>query len=68
MLLEKGDPHWNGFIHSGSKATAELVDTLPKDVIICDWQYSFGNKSEIREAWPTIAYFKDKGFPVIGCP
>lgn len=66
MLLEKGDPRWEGFIHSGSKATATLVDSLPKDVIICDWQY--GDTPEVREIWPTIAYFKDKGFPVVGCP
>ena len=68
MLLERGDPRWKGYVHCGSKATATLADTLPKDVIICDWQYSYGDMKEARRDWPTMAYFKGKGFPVAGCP
>ena len=68
MLLERGDPRWKGFVHFGTKTTAALVDTLPKDVIICDWQYSYGDMKETRKDWPTMAYFKEKGFPVAGCP
>ena len=68
MLLERGDPRWEGFVHFGSKTTATLVDTLPKDVIVCDWQYSYGDMGEARGDWPTMGYFKDKGFPVCGCP
>ena len=68
MLLEKGDPRWKGFVHFGSKTTATLADTLSKDVIICDWQYSYGNMKEARGDWPTMGYFKEKGFAVAGCP
>ena len=68
MLLERGDPRWEGFVHCGSKDTAKLADTLPKDVIICDWQYSYKNMKEARMDWPTMAYFKEKGFSVAGCP
>ena len=68
MLLDRDDPRWKGYIKCGSKLTAALADTLPKDVIICDWQYSYGNKKEKRRDWPTMAYFKEKGFPVVGCP
>jgi hypothetical protein len=68
MLLERGDPRWKGYVHHGTKTTATLADTLPKDVIICDWQYSYGNMKEARKDWPTMAYFKEKGFPVAGCP
>ena len=68
MLLEKGDPRWKGFIHGGSKTTATLADTLPKDVIVCDWQYSYGDMKETRKDWPTMGYFKEKGFAVAGCP
>jgi hypothetical protein len=68
MLLERGDPRWKGFVHFGSKTTATLADTLAKDVIICDWQYSYGNMKEARNDWPTMRYFKEKGFPVAGCP
>ena len=68
MLLERGDPRWKNFVHCGSKETATLADTLPKDVIICDWQYSYGNMKEARKDWPTLKYFKDKGFRAAGCP
>ena len=66
MLLERGDPRWKGYVHFGSKTTATLADTLPKDVIICDWQYS--DMKEKNKAWPTMAYFRGKGFPVVACP
>lgn len=69
MLLDRNDPRWDGFVKSGSKITAALVDTLPKDdVIICDWQYSYGARNEVRREWPTIAYFRERGFSVVGCP
>ena len=68
MLLDGGDPRWAGFVRSGSKMTARLADTLPKNVIVCDWQYSYGNMKEVRTEWPTIRYFRKKGFDVAGCP
>ncbi len=68
MLLERGDPRWKGFVACGTKATATLADTLPRDVIVCDWQYSYGDMEETRMDWPTMAYFAEKGFPVCGCP
>ncbi|MBR0066494.1 MAG: family 20 glycosylhydrolase, partial [Kiritimatiellae bacterium] len=68
MLLDRSDPRWKGYVKCGSKETATLADTLPKDVIICDWQYSYGDMKETRKDWPTMGYFKEKGFPVAGCP
>lgn len=68
MLLDARDGRWRGYVAMGSKTTATLADTLPKDVIICDWQYSYGDMKEKRKEWPTIRYFKEKGFPVAGCP
>ena len=68
MLLDRSDPRWKGYVKCGSKITATLADTLPKDVIICDWQYSYGDMKEKRKDWPTMAYFKEKGFSVAGCP
>lgn len=68
MLLEDKDPRWKGFIAMGSKLTASMVDWLPKDVVVCDWQYSNQlTEKQLRE-WPTIKYFNDKGFSVAGCP
>lgn len=68
MLIDRDDPRWKGYVKCGSKQTATLADTLPKDIIICDWQYSCGDMKEVRKDWPTMAYFKEKGFPVVGCP
>ena len=68
MLLDAADPRWEGYTRSGSKATARLADTLDRDVIVCDWQYSAGGVDRGRRDWPTMAYFKEKGFDVAGCP
>lgn len=68
MLLDRTDPAWKGFVACGSKDTARLVDLLPKDVIVCDWQYSYGDMKEARRDWPTMRHFNKKGFAVVGCP
>jgi hypothetical protein len=68
MLLDRKDPRWKGFTKYGSAATSTLADTLSKDVIICDWQYSKNLTPEQMKEWPTIKYFLEKGFPVAGCP
>ena len=68
MFLEKKDPRWKDFVKNGGAKASEMLDALPKDIIICDWQYSYGNMKESRKDWPTIGYFKEKGFDVAGCP
>ena len=68
MLLERGDERWEDFVHFGTKETATLADTLSRDVVICDWQYSYGDMKEVRKDWPTMRYFKEKGFSVACCP
>ena len=68
MLLDKADPRWKMFVKFGNKESAGILDSLSRDLIICDWQYSYGNMKETRKDWPTIGYFKEKGFPVAGCP
>jgi len=68
MLLDRADSRWKNFVKSGNAETAKLTDVLPKDVIVCDWQYSYGNMSEVRTDWPTLKHFKDKGFSVVICP
>ena len=68
MLLEKSDRRWDGFIKFGSKETAAIIDRLPRDIIICDWQYWDKTKGKDGKDWPTISYFAEKGFSVAGCP
>jgi hypothetical protein len=39
-----------------------LVEKLPRDIVVLDWQYYNW------ATFPTLAYLKDQGFEVIGCP
>ena len=68
MLLDRKDSRWKDFVKCGGSQATAILDKLPKDIIICDWQYSYGNMKETRKDWPTMSYFKEKGFPVAGCP
>jgi hypothetical protein len=38
--------------------TANAVDLIPRDIIICDWHY------EPREEYPSVVYLQEKGFHV----
>ena len=68
MLLDKDDPRWKKFVKFGNKESAGIVDSLSRDLIICDWQYSYDNMKKKHDNWPTITYFADKGLSVAGCP
>ncbi len=63
MLLEHGDPRWKGFYANGTHETAAGFLNFPRDIVICDWHYSFA-----KEAYPTLDYFKSLGFQVLTCP
>ena len=73
MLLEKGK--WKPFYANGDADEAKMLDTLPKDVVICDWYYgsdpgghdATGGKTEVG-AFPTLEHFKSRGFDVLTCP
>ena len=69
MLLTKGDPRWKTFYANGRKENAGLVDELPKDIIICDWFYGdYAVNPADPDAYPTIRFFREKGFDVVTCP
>jgi len=73
MLLEKGK--WTPFYAHGGVDEAKMADTLPKDIVICDWYYGSdpgghdrsGGKSEIGR-YPTLDHFAAKGFSVLTSP
>lgn len=69
MLLEKDDPRWKGYIVNALKQDrlADLWKLLPKDIVICDWQYGRPNPESAVE-WPTCAFFKENGFDVLVSP
>ena len=39
--------------------TAAAIDSIPKDIIVCPWHY------EVRESYPSIPMFIEKGFRVL---
>jgi hypothetical protein len=73
MLLEKGK--WRPFYANGDADEAKMVDTLPKDIVICDWYYgsdpgghdATGGKSQTGK-YPTLDHFVAKGFSTLTCP
>ena len=73
MLLEKGK--WKPFYAHGDADEAKMIDTLPKDIVICDWYYGDdpgGNRrdggSVVTGGYPTLDYFSGKGFSTLTCP
>ena len=63
MLLEKGDPRWNGYKANGTKETAKAAETLPKDIVICDWWYH-----KPLPEFTSYSYFKELGYDHLACP
>ena len=43
---------------SSRVGTANAIDLIPRDIVICDWHY------EPRDDYPSVGYFQDKGFRV----
>lgn len=69
MLLTEGDPKWRGYYAFGNPASPDLINKIPKDMIICDWEYGFSVEEGQEEPdWRTSLYFKEKGFDVFVCP
>src|ERR1043165_8412958 len=44
---------------ASTNGTASAIDVIPKDIIICPWHY------EVRESYPSIPMFIEKGFRVL---
>ncbi|MFO7888854.1 MAG: family 20 glycosylhydrolase [bacterium] len=57
--LIDGNQYDYGEWESSLNGTAGAVDMIPNDIIICDWHY------EIRETYPSIEMFIEKGFRVL---
>jgi len=59
MLLSK--KRFKGAVANGDR-TEGALDRLPRDTVICNWQYRPG------PAFPVTEYFQKKGFNVLICP
>lgn len=44
---------------ASTNGTAAAIDLIPKDIIVCPWHY------ELRDSYPSIPMFIDKGFRVL---
>lgn len=60
-----GRSEFPGYTANGDARTQGILDKLPKDIVICDWQY---NAPKENETWPTTNRFLDSGFDVVLCP
>ena len=75
MLLEKADAKWKPFYANGDADQAKMIETLPKDIVICDWYYGSdggghdptGGKVSVGN-YPTLEFFKAQGHDVLTCP
>ncbi|GHT42359.1 hypothetical protein FACS189443_5290 [Planctomycetales bacterium] len=67
MLISGADPRWKGYVANANKFTVGIAEELPKDIVICDWQY-YKSGEEKNEIWATMRYFKGLGFTVLACP
>jgi len=71
MLLDKDDERWKGYIVNGQSEQGlhTLYQKLPRDIVICDWQYHYKEKLAGNEpTWPTVKFFRDEGFATLVCP
>lgn len=63
MMIEAAD--FNGYVVGAKAETRGLINKIPKDIIVCDWQYGTPRKDE---TWPTVDYFVSNGFELLTCP
>jgi hypothetical protein len=71
MLLERGDKRWQGYVANGrtNMGVTDIYKQLPKDIVICDWEYDIPDVPEDKiRTWPVSRFFKGEGFEVLVCP
>lgn len=59
--LIDGSRYNYGSWEASNNGTWLAVDSVPKDIIICDWHYS------LRKTYPSVDWFLEKGFRVLTC-
>ncbi len=56
-LLDAGTMGY-GLWESSENGTHEAIDSVPTDIVMCDWHY------EIMDDFPSVRFFQEKGFRV----
>ena len=70
MLLPR-NADWEGYVACATpeNGTADLYKTLPRDIIICDWQYCGCVPARDPDfEWASSKFFMDAGFETMLCP
>jgi hypothetical protein len=64
MLLREEDfpPGYDALLGGPPANTANAINALPRDVVICDWHYADNTE------YPSLHYFQRRGFEVLACP
>ena len=67
MLLEKGE--WKGLTASAKpeQGLKNLYKELPKDIIICCWEYGYIPSDQSNPVFPSGKFFADAGFTTLMC-
>lgn len=70
MFIDRGDPKFDGYVRSGDADFVKAAKELPRDFVICDWQYDWNAKAEKDGEidWATTRAFMDDGFDAVACP
>ena len=69
MMLSAGDSRFKGFYCNGGPDADRILQTLPRDILICDWYYGgCWGCQETYDSYPTLDYFQRLGFDVVTCP
>ena len=67
MLIVEGDPAFRGFTAYGNERTCGLIDSLSRDIVLCDWEYSYRETEKLPD-WPTVKFCRQHGFRTLLCP
>jgi hypothetical protein len=59
--LIHGAKYGYGAWEASMNGTWPAIDSIPKDIVICDWHYN------VQQEYPSIPLFIEKGFDVLPC-
>jgi hypothetical protein len=70
MLLAGDDPRWKGYTAFGTRdgGMDQLYRDLPRDTIICVWEYEYPETNGKPPHWPTLQFFHENDFDVVATP
>lgn len=59
--LINGAKYGYGSWEASMNGTYPAIDSIPKDIVICDWHYN------VQQEYPSVPMFIEKGFRVLPC-